>query len=93
MAASLRKPAGGRHFRRQQVIAGFIVDFYCHSASLIVEVDGEILRKQREADDARDQALLDLGTPGNGIREQNCAETISPMSSNRYSGHVKIHLN
>ncbi len=30
----------GLHFRRQQVIAGFIVDFYCHAARLAVEVDG-----------------------------------------------------
>ncbi len=28
------------HFRRQQVIEGFIADFYCHSASLAIEVDG-----------------------------------------------------
>ena len=32
----------GVHFRRQQVIAGFIVDFYCHKAGLVVEVDGDI---------------------------------------------------
>ena len=36
----LRANKLGVHFRRQQVIAGFIVDFYCHRAGLIVEVDG-----------------------------------------------------
>jgi len=51
----------GRHFRRQQVIAGFIVDFYCHSASLIIEVDGEIHKGQIEADNERDQGLQELG--------------------------------
>jgi len=30
----------GVRFRRQQVIAGFIVDFYCHKSALVVEVDG-----------------------------------------------------
>ncbi len=30
----------GVHFRRQQVIDGFIADFYCHSAALVIEVDG-----------------------------------------------------
>jgi very-short-patch-repair endonuclease len=30
----------GVHFRRQQVIAGFIVDFYCHKAGLVIELDG-----------------------------------------------------
>ena len=32
----------GLHFRRQQVIEGFIVDFYCHAAGIVVEVDGPI---------------------------------------------------
>ncbi len=30
----LRANKLGVHFRRQQVIAGFIVDFYCHKAAL-----------------------------------------------------------
>ena len=30
----------GVRFRRQQVIAGLIVDFYCHKAALVIEVDG-----------------------------------------------------
>ena len=32
----------GVHFRRQQIIAGFIVDFYCHKVGLVIEVDGDI---------------------------------------------------
>ncbi len=32
----------GRKFRRQQSIENFIVDFYCPSEKLIVEVDGEV---------------------------------------------------
>jgi very-short-patch-repair endonuclease len=31
---------GDFHFRCQQIIDGYIVDFYCHAAGLIVEVDG-----------------------------------------------------
>ena len=27
-------------FHRQKIISGFIVDFYCHAALLVVEVDG-----------------------------------------------------
>ena len=27
-------------FQRQKTISGFIVDFYCHEAKLVVEVDG-----------------------------------------------------
>src|SRR5262245_22472271 len=49
------------HFRRQQVIAGLIVDFYCHSKSLVIEVDGPVHEQQRSYDDARDQILRDSG--------------------------------
>ena len=38
----------GLHFRRQQVIDGFIVDFYCHASALIVEVDGPVHEEQTE---------------------------------------------
>ena len=50
----------GWHFRRQQVIDGFIVDFYCHQAGLIIEVDGPIHETQREADAER-EAILQAG--------------------------------
>jgi len=51
----------GWHFRRQQVIDGFIVDFYCHAAALVIEVDGEIHETQKEADVERDHALTARG--------------------------------
>ena len=51
----------GFHFRRQQVIDGFIVDFYCHAAKLVIEVDGPIHEDQREYDAARDKVLVRRG--------------------------------
>jgi very-short-patch-repair endonuclease len=51
---------GGWHFRRQQVIAGYIVDFYCHAASLVVELDGPVHEKQGEYDQERDRVLEGL---------------------------------
>jgi very-short-patch-repair endonuclease len=45
-------------FRRQQIIEGFIVDFYCHSLGLVIEVDGEIHDSQKEYDTERDKILL-----------------------------------
>ena len=51
----------GWHFRRQQVIDGFIVDFYCHAASLIIEVDGGIHEMQKEQDAERDAHLISRG--------------------------------
>jgi very-short-patch-repair endonuclease len=51
----------GLHFRRQQVIAGFIVDFYCASARLAIEVDGPVHSGRKDYDAERDQALSELG--------------------------------
>jgi len=53
----------GVHFRRQQIIAGFIVDFYCHRAGLVIELDGDIREEeiQQESDVMRDKALTELG--------------------------------
>ena len=52
---------GGFHFRRQQVIDGYIVDFYCHKASLMIEVDGPIHLAQRQYDRERDEQLKSRG--------------------------------
>jgi very-short-patch-repair endonuclease len=53
----------GLKFRRQFPIEGFIADFYCHEARLIVEVDGPVhLEPQQAAHDAnRDIVLQRLG--------------------------------
>jgi very-short-patch-repair endonuclease len=51
---------GGFHFRRQQIIAGYIVDFYCHAAGLAVEVDGDS-HDDPAYDAARDAAIARLG--------------------------------
>ena len=48
-------------FRRQQVIEGFIVDFYCHSLGLIIEVDGKIHDKQQEYDRRRENIFINKG--------------------------------
>ena len=59
----------GVRFRRQQVIAGFIVDFYCHKAALVVEVDGDIHDLQKEEDERREKALTEMGLRTCQIRE------------------------
>lgn len=45
------------HFRRQQVIDGFVVDFYCHRAGMVVEVDGPVHADQPDYDAQRDEIL------------------------------------
>ena len=51
----------GLHFRRQQVIAGFIADFYCHAARLVVEVDGDSHDARAEYNAERDEILAAHG--------------------------------
>ncbi len=56
-----RNRLAGLHFRRQQVVHGYIVDFYCHSCGLVVEVDGEVHTAQGDQDAARDALLAAHG--------------------------------
>ena len=47
-------------FQRQKVISGFIVDFYCHAARLVVEVDGrQHYQEEGLAYDAERDAVLE----------------------------------
>jgi very-short-patch-repair endonuclease len=58
---ALRGGQPGVRFRRQQVIDGFIVDFYCNTARLIIEVDSGIHEDQQGHDIARDELLASRG--------------------------------
>jgi very-short-patch-repair endonuclease len=93
----------GLHFRRQQVIGRFIVDFYCDSAGLVVEVDGPVLEAQSEADAERDATLSAHGLrvlritndevrsdlPGVLVRIALCAEhSPSDLDSHRLRGNA-----
>jgi very-short-patch-repair endonuclease len=61
----------GWRFRRQHVIAGYIVDFYCPKLWLAIEVDGPIHDVQREQDERRDLHLAALGVHVLRIRDEN----------------------
>jgi very-short-patch-repair endonuclease len=51
----------GFHFRRQQIIDNYIVDFYCHQIGLVVELDGSGHLEQAEYDRTRDAYLKERG--------------------------------
>ncbi|MGB7001728.1 MAG: HsdR family type I site-specific deoxyribonuclease [Halobacteriota archaeon] len=53
----------GLKFRRQHQIGHYIVDFYCHSERLIIELDGEVHNtpEQKTKDGKRDKYLKSLG--------------------------------
>ena len=48
---------------RQKIIGDYIVDFYIHSASIAIKIDGiqHKVRANAEKDDIRDKALNSLG--------------------------------
>ena len=65
-----KKRYRGHHFGRQHVFrhagthtagAHYIVDFYCAALKLCVELDGGIHESQRDYDEARDDALREMG--------------------------------
>lgn len=58
-----KKQLKGRKFRRQHSIENFIVDFYCASEKLIIELDGAIHLDfaQQNYDFERTQKLEELG--------------------------------
>ena len=50
---------GGFKFRRQQVIDGFIADFYCAEVGLVLELDGAVHEDQVEYDANRDRVIAE----------------------------------
>ena len=51
----------GFHFRRQHIVHGYLVDFYCHRARLAIEVDGFANQRQPDCDEFRDRLLSEEG--------------------------------
>ncbi|MBK8252198.1 MAG: DUF559 domain-containing protein [Polyangiaceae bacterium] len=60
---ALRGSQVGVMFRRQVLIGRHIVDFCAPSVRLVVEVDGGYHSARSRADERRDRALSDWGTP------------------------------
>ena len=59
----LRRRPGGFKFRKQHPAKPWILDFYCHEARLIVEVDGisHSMGDRPKRDEARDAHFTSLG--------------------------------
>lgn len=63
-------------FRRQYVIGNYIVDFYCHKANLVIELDGSqhFEEEGKRTDECRDAYLQSLGItvlriPNNAVNQ------------------------
>lgn len=57
------KQLDGKRFRRQFSVGNYILDFYCHSEKLAIELDGEhhFTDEGAENDKVRDEYLNNLG--------------------------------
>jgi very-short-patch-repair endonuclease len=51
----------GFHFRRQQIVEGYVVDFYCDAAKLAIELDGGVHEEQWKYDESRDRTISRAG--------------------------------
>lgn len=58
-----RNQFNGFKFRRQHPVKNFIADFYCHTAKLVIEVDGEIHHSDinKEHDEGRTYEIEKFG--------------------------------
>ena len=79
----------GVHFRRQQIIQGFIVDFYCHKAGLVGEVDGDIHDLQKEEDERREKVLSALGLRIVRFRNDEVVKSLSAVVGKLKSGIIR----
>jgi very-short-patch-repair endonuclease len=77
----------GLKFRRQQIIAGFVVDFYCASARLALELDGGVHEDldQREYDEERRAILARYAVrvvriPNHAVDEQVLRDLLAPYA-------------
>jgi adenine-specific DNA-methyltransferase len=52
----------GLKFRRQHVVEGFVVDFYCHEQRLGIEIDGGIHKKTKDYDEIRQEMIESKST-------------------------------
>lgn len=57
----LRVKKLGVKFRRQAIIRGWIVDFWCPELRLVIEIDGKWHASRRYYDTFRDSELMRLG--------------------------------
>ena len=56
-----KRRVGWRKWRRQHLIAGYIVDFYCTEVRIAIEVDGEVHRGREDEDARRTEHLAAVG--------------------------------
>lgn len=80
----------GRKFRRQHSIDNYIVDFYCPTEKIVIELDGEVHleREQIARDSMCDEFLRSLGITVLRFENQLVLENINEVLK-EISNHFK----
>ncbi len=63
-------------FRRQHIVDGYIVDFYCHKLKLAIEIDGSVHQNQIEEDVERQKIIEVRGIKFLRINSQEVEENL-----------------
>ncbi len=71
---------GGLKFRRQHPVGPFFADFYCHSASLVVELDGMSHDDRAQKDERRTEFLQRAGMKVIRILNDNVMSDIEAVA-------------
>jgi len=69
----------GHKFRRQHSVGGYIVDFICPDARLVIEIDGAVHDGQEEADRLREAHLRSHGLRVIRFRNDEIADSLDAL--------------
>lgn len=85
----LSKNQLGVKFRRQHPVLNYVADFYCHSAKLIIELDGSVHEtpQQQFHDQVRTEALSAHGIKIIRFRNEDVISSIDQVLEK-----IRIHL-
>jgi leucyl-tRNA synthetase len=88
----LRSKKIGVKFRRQHVIACFIVDFYCIEKALVIEIDGDIHDSEQDRDECREEVLKSLGCKILRFKNEQVLTDLPSVLSIIYSAISPVQL-
>jgi very-short-patch-repair endonuclease len=81
----LRRNGLGVNFRRQQIVYGFIADFYCNTCRLVIEVDGTAHDADYDAE--RDRIFAQYGLRVLRFSNEEVQNKIYHVLA-----HIRLHL-
>jgi very-short-patch-repair endonuclease len=90
----LRASRMGFRFKRQHPISHFIVDFYCHKAKLVIQIDGRSHESQIEYDQNRTLVIEEFGLNVIRFTNQEINDNIDSVveTIKRYLAHPQSKI-